>query len=187
MTPNLVILCGTARCGKSTVAGFIRESLAARGEAVREAPLALQVKQELSSLLGVPVADQEAQRASWRIVWQVWGTEVRRRLSGEHYWLRKWERAESAWTGHLIVPDVRFPNEIGFMAQFAQQRGMVLRAVQVRRSLLWEASQWTKHHRWHESERAWRRLAGEFPWLVVNNGPIERLRSRVEAVVAWWL
>lgn len=186
MSSNLIILCGTARSGKSTVARLLREAYTVRMEPCHEAPLGLLVKQELSWILGVPVADQEAQRASWRVVWQVWGTEVRRRLGGDHYWLRQWERSVGERRGHIIVPDVRFPNEIGFMAQYAQQHGMILRPVLVRRSLLWEAAQWFKKQRWHASERAWRPLASEFQWRIQNSGTLDNVGRQIERMMSSW-
>lgn len=185
-TTNLVLLCGSTRCGKSTVANLLRKHWAAQGAASYEAPLALLVKQELSQLLGVPVLDQEARRASWRRLWQFWGTEARRMVSGEYYWLHKWEQDAKRLVGHIIVPDVRFVNEVGFMDQFAKQRGMIPRFVYVRRGWWWEIAQRFHRHHWHRSEREWRALARQFPYAIYNNAGLPALEKQVQRLVERW-
>ena len=104
MTPNLVLLCGTARSGKSTAASAFVDAFDAVGQRAVVAPLGVFVKLELADILGVSVEDQEARRTDWRPIWQVWGTEVRRRLFSESYWLLRWERAMGSlgWSGFSI-------------------------------------------------------------------------------------
>lgn len=187
MSTNLIVLAGTARCGKTTVANLIKSHYEAMEEACHVVPLGFYVKQELAEILGIPVEDQERDRTRWRVIWQVWGTEVRRDLFGYGYWLHQWVTYAPMFEGHLVVPDVRFINEINDLAKFAERNDMAFRPVRVQRSWLWEAEQWLRKQRWHSSERQWREKAKGFPWVLKNTSDLRSLEQQVSRMVGQWV
>ena len=183
MTPNLILLCGTAQSGKSTASEMLVRAFEEAGQRVVEAPLAIFVKLELSNILGISVEAQEANRASWRPIWQVWGTEVRRRLFGESYWLKQWEASQNGRKpGHIIVPDVRFANEFEFFSLYAQQRGFHERRLWVKRDVVWEAEQARLATAGHVSEQDWRSAVGKHI-VLYNDGAPRKLREQCELLV----
>ena len=187
MNPNLILLCGTARSGKSTASALLTSAFEEAGQRAVEAPLGIFVKLELASILGISVEAQEALRASWRPIWQVWGTEVRRRLFSESYWLRQWERAMNGRSpAHVIVPDVRFANEFEFFSLYAQQHGFRERRLWVRRDAQWEAEQARLATASHVSEQDWRSSIGRHV-VLYNDGAPRKLREQCERLVRDWM
>lgn len=77
-------------------------------------------------------------------------------------------------------------NEVGFMDQFAKQRGMIPRFVYVRRGWWWEIAQRFHRHHWHRSEREWRALARQFPYAIYNNAGLPALEKQVQRLVERW-
>jgi hypothetical protein len=70
------------------------------------------VAQMLALYPGEPIADLAAPRSP-RWVLQNWGTEYRRRLFSETYWLDRVDAKIAAAGGRdIVITDVRFPNEI---------------------------------------------------------------------------
>ena len=187
MIPNLILLCGTARSGKSTASAMLVRAFEEAGQRAVEAPLAIFVKLELSGILGVSVEAQEARRADWRPIWQVWGTEVRRRLFNESYWLRQWERAMNGRSStHVIVPDVRFTNEFEFFSLYTQRHGFRERRLWVKRDAVWEAEQARLAVAAHVSEQDWRSSIGRHV-VLYNDGAPRKLQEQCERLVRDWM
>ena len=187
MNPNLILLCGTARAGKSTASAMLVHAFEEAGQRAVEAPLALFVKLELSSILSIPVEEQEARRASWRPIWQVWGTEVRRNLFGASYWLKQWESAMSERRScHIVVPDVRFANEFEFFSLYAQQHGFRERRLWIKRDSVWEAEQARLATARHVSEQDWRSAVGRH-LVLYNDGAPRKLKDQCERLVRDWM
>ena len=188
MTPNLILLCGTARSGKSTASALLASAFEEAGQRAVEAPLAIFVKLELASILGVSVEAQEGHRDVWRPIWQFWGTEVRRNLFGASYWLKQWEQARRSRLepGHVIVPDVRFANEFEFFSLYAQRHGFRERRLWVRRDAQWEAEQARLATASHVSEQDWRSSIGRHV-VLYNNGAPRKLREQCERLVRDWM
>lgn len=184
---NLILLCGTARAGKSTAASAFVDAFNEAGQRSVVAPLGVFVKLELASILGISVEAQEACRAEWRPIWQVWGTEVRRRLFGDAYWLRLWERSMNGRTpGHVIVPDVRFANEFKFFSLYAQQHGFLERRLWVKRDSRWEREQELLPVASHASEQDWRASVGNHIVLYNDSSP-RKLQRQCERLVQDWI
>lgn len=108
---KIIGLSGRKRSGKDTVYSIIQEEAAHRQP--HRVAFADPLKEEVSALLNVPVADLEADKARFRGILQWWGTEWRRGQN-PNYWIdltRARIRALRGSTGMVVVTDVRFPNE----------------------------------------------------------------------------
>jgi len=120
-TKVVVGICGYARSGKDTVAsalverhGFVRRGFA---DALRDDLLVLNPLvgpyRRLSELVeerGWELAKQEVPEV--RRLMQVYGTDVRR-AEDDGTWIRRlYSWVDSAPCDRIVVPDVRFPNEV---------------------------------------------------------------------------
>jgi hypothetical protein len=187
--PQLVMLCGTARAGKDSMAEALSEQMWMRGHANHTLRLGDLVRQEVAQATGVPVEDQLAARDGWRRVWQFWGTEVRRQLCDDNYWLKLWKHYASLLGRgtSLLVPDVRFTNELQELKDWAYAHGREPRVVVVRRSRMWELWQFRRRSRLHKSEREWRRWVWYYkPSYVKNTGSLVDLDGVAEDLVGKW-
>lgn len=96
-----IAIAGRIGAGKTSIAqrlGFQRMGFARA------------LKQELSELLGIPVAEFEStvSKSKWRVLMQAWG-EARRRVD-PYYWVNK--LLDELDDGDIVVDDVRFVNEM---------------------------------------------------------------------------
>jgi len=59
------------------------------------------------------IANMKKNKVNFRLILQGWGTDFRRKLCGDNYWLLKWEKELLKLPDNtlVIVPDVRFTNE----------------------------------------------------------------------------
>ncbi len=71
------------------------------------------LKAEVATACGVTVDYINAHKETFRPILQWWGTDFRRRLHGEDYWIRKMAAALATLPAAAVVfiTDVRFPNE----------------------------------------------------------------------------
>lgn len=121
-------LCGQKRCGKDTAAQFIIDSTP-QWNIVRVG-FADALKEEVAKACGVTIEDIESNKQTFRTILQWWGTDFRRKLHGEDYWLKRWLQkcVSIAPAPHLIiVPDVRFKNEAELIRQFNARIFRVIR------------------------------------------------------------
>lgn len=137
---NLIGILGHARSGKDTVADYIASSLGEDNSCIL--PFALPLKYSMAWAFGLPLHDEltteakESKSAFWgvspREVLQFAGTEIfREQISallphiGNNFWVK---RHFGTLTGELddemeplapgttiIIPDVRFPNELDYV------------------------------------------------------------------------
>lgn len=179
--PLLILLSGPMRAGKDSTADVISSLATDEGWHTAKCSLGEQVKLELQQLTGVKVRAQE--RSRWRRVWQFWGTEVRRELFSQNWWLDRWQVEAYKLTSEqganmLLVPDVRFLSEVDWFAQWANLRGWRVVAIRVTRG----AYTWQPWRRawWHQSEREWPSI----PWQyrVRNTDTREMLPAKVRRV-----
>jgi hypothetical protein len=85
---------------------------------------------EPHEVLADMVADDPERKEPYRLLLQWWGTEFRRNMCAEGYWLVQHERWVNAFAGRtpgdaplvVLVPDVRFANEKSYI----QSRGGVV-------------------------------------------------------------
>lgn len=111
-TMNVLALAGKKQSGKDTVFATARELC---GDLrVGRVAFGDLVKHEVSEITGFRVDHIEEHKEDFRVLLQVWGSEFRRNLCGERYWLKKMETIIEASREHydvLFVTDVRFANE----------------------------------------------------------------------------
>lgn len=113
---NIIGIAGKKRVGKDTVCEIIRLLMEDSGRPVIRIGFADALKQEVSNATGHTVDYIEQHKDNFRLILQGWGTDYRRHLHGNNYWINKCkdsirfaiERHPSAL---IIVPDVRFLNE----------------------------------------------------------------------------
>ena len=125
---KLIGITGKKRSGKDTVAGFIKQLASQKGLASCSAGFADALKQEVAQACGVTVDFIEENKELFRPILQWWGTDFRRKLCGDKYWIHRMEATlrhiEEQQHAIAIVTDVRFHNE----AQMVwDQGGIVLR------------------------------------------------------------
>ncbi len=106
--PFFIGLSGKKQCGKDAVAKIIRCTLGARRVGFADA-----LKEELAAACGCSADYIEENKAAFRVGLQWWGTEFRREMIRENYWV---DQLVLATAGHkywpiIVVPDVRFANE----------------------------------------------------------------------------
>lgn len=162
---GLIGLSGRKRSGKDTVYAIIQEE----AERLRPARVAFAdaLKEEVSALLNVPIAELEADKARFRGILQWWGTEWRR-AQNPNYWIdqtRKKILALKGISGLIVATDVRFPNE----AELIENMGGVV--VRISRP---EANNVTDPH---PSEV----VMDSYPFkhVIHNTGTIDDLRREV--------
>lgn len=173
MLPRVIGLIGPEGAGKTTSAAILEGQFG-----YMRLPFARPLKQMIASLgvaekhiYGTP-ADKAAPLAlfggkSARWAMQTLGTEWGRECIGQGFWGDVWE--SSARTGCVVADDVRFANE----AERVKRLGGIVVCV-VR-----NADDFNREPQ-HASEDF---ASVPFDVLVVNDGSIERLASRLEAAV----
>lgn len=131
------------------------------------------LKREVAQACGVTVNFIEAHKDNFRLILQGWGTEFRRQIHGDKYWVHRMERsihriqAASKDSRILIcITDVRFENEAEMVKRFGGKVARVVRA-----GAAAEADN-------HISETQMNRY--DFDLMVNNSGTLDDLRSEVE-------
>jgi Phosphomevalonate kinase len=112
----LIGISGKKQSGKNTVAQMISEITKLK---VVELAFADELKRELAEACQVTTDYIEANKGNFRLGLQWWGTEFRRKLSGENYWVGRLGNRVlrlPATTKVCIVTDMRFPNEYDFIS-----------------------------------------------------------------------
>ncbi len=70
------------------------------------------LKQEVAVATMRSIEYIEAHKDNFRLILQGWGTDFKRKLMGDDYWIRQfWNKASSSKADIIVVPDVRFMNE----------------------------------------------------------------------------
>lgn len=112
MKPNLIVigLSGRKRSGKDVTADSILKQL--RYMDGIKLPFASFLKDEVCRAMNIKPEYLEEHKENFRLILQGWGTDYRRMLCGNDYWIKKWLKAVRDTRSNLIVvPDVRFENE----------------------------------------------------------------------------
>lgn len=119
-------LTGQKQSGKDTAADFIEQHV--REWDVVRIGFADALKEEVCKACGIELAHLEANKDKYRTILQWWGTDFRRNMYGQDYWLKQWmARAVSSRAHLIIVPDVRFKNEAELLRQFGAKIFRVVR------------------------------------------------------------
>lgn len=172
----LIGVSGKKRAGKDTFYSFLSE---VADKPVFRTALADALKQEIYDHVLKPnglsreLLDSAEHKEGFRTILQWWGTEFRRRMFRDEYWLDKLGETVDSYAGKdvvLVVTDIRFPNEFDYIKSKGGLMVRVERPDLVRGEALNEL---------HPSETA---LDNEDRWdsVIVNNGDLAQFRQLVE-------
>jgi hypothetical protein len=108
----LLGISGKKGSGKSTIAEILKQYITHRP--VHIIAFADALKDEVAHACGVSREYVEKNKAIFRPILQWWGTDFRRNLTSEDYWLRVFSAKVSILPNDslILIPDVRFPNEL---------------------------------------------------------------------------
>lgn len=106
-------IAGKKQSGKDTFADYIIQC--ARGIVVKKS-LSDPLKDEVAQLLNIPRQRIDNEKAHFRPLLQWYGTEWKRAEFGNDYWIKKLEEKVLLSNAHIIIiPDVRFANEVDWV------------------------------------------------------------------------
>lgn len=116
----LLGITGKKKSGKDAVVEMLRANIT--GRLVMRVGFADALKQEVAEACGVRTDYIEANKDNFRLMLQGWGTDFRRKLFGDDYWIKKYKATfydlKKLYSNTLIVtPDVRFHNEYAAIQQ----------------------------------------------------------------------
>ena len=126
-------IAGYKRSGKDTVCKLLIEELSKLSITAERRALADALKEEIAKFLSEEFCSKYSytqymewmsgpNKEQYRLLMQWWGTEGRRMLIADDYWLQELEdHASYVKSAVLIVPDVRFKNEVNFIKK---QKGL---------------------------------------------------------------
>jgi len=156
-----ITVSGLAGDGKDTLAdllvselGFVKDSMA----------------RDLKQIARDHFGWDGAKDARGRRLLQVLGTEGGREYDKE-LWLGK--IGVRIGNQHLVVPDVRFRNELEYFRDRGFITVLVVRGNWIQRGL----RRWFRRASWHRSERDWRQW--EFDIVIYNDGDLESFHAKV--------
>lgn len=111
---KLIGLTGKKRAGKDTVAQILSTYV--------EKPLHFQrigfadaLKQEVRQACGITLRELEQNKEAFRLILQGWGTDFRRNLCSQDYWIDRMSLYMRRDAELIVIPDVRFLNEADFV------------------------------------------------------------------------
>jgi hypothetical protein len=170
---------GTLKDAVSAVFGWDREMLEGRSPEARH--WREQADTWWSNRLSMPITPRQ--------VLQYWGTEVCRNNYHDDIWIASLENRLAHRTGHTVISDVRFPNEIKAIKQQGGhiiwvRRGPMpswyIMAQNANRGDIVAQTKLTQLGV-HASETAW--IGTEFDTVIDNNGTIDELYATVKNLV----
>lgn len=164
---HLIGLSGKKFAGKDTVADMILELLPhLRGQ---KFSFAYALKKEVCAACDITMGFLEAHKENFRLILQGWGTDYRRELYGQDYWIEALLRVLVAHK-HLhiqIVTDVRFRNE----AEAIRKAG----------GLVWRIGRPTIINTdTHISETDLDYQSSYYDCLIVNDSNLKQLKIKVQ-------
>jgi hypothetical protein len=129
---KLIGISGKKRCGKDTVADILIDIY----KDTIKASFAAALKIEVARATGFDIKYMDSHKENFRLLYQGWGTDFRRKLFGENYWVNKLHetlqyidsREEECGIGEhfTVITDVRFPNEYDYVKSHG---GIMIRVV----------------------------------------------------------
>jgi hypothetical protein len=125
---KIIGISGKKGSGKDTVADILISLH--REIKIGKVGFASALKAEVSRAIGLPNFFIDNHKDNFRLILQGWGTDFRRKMYGEDYWLKKMDQAlamfESVKYDVVIIPDVRFLNEAKYIKD---QGGLLIRVI----------------------------------------------------------
>ena len=113
----IIGLSGKKKSGKNTVAKLIATATSLR---VKEFAFADPLKEEVCKACGINRTTLEENKDNFRLILQGWGTDFRRKMCGDDYWIKKTGLAlhsavMSEQADIFVFTDLRFTNEADFL------------------------------------------------------------------------
>lgn len=109
----IIGLSGKKKSGKNTVSKLIATNTNLK---VVEIAFADALKQEVARACGVTVVYVEENKDNFRLILQGWGTDYRRKLCNDNYWiLAVQNKLRTIEADVVVVTDVRFINEYNWL------------------------------------------------------------------------
>jgi len=167
---KLVGITGYKLSGKTTVAE--RLIVAAGWTHAVQINFADALKEEVAKACSVTVEYINTHKDLFRPILQWWGTEFRRKLHGDSYWILKWlQRSNTCIKTHdklhaIICSDVRFLNEA---AAIRQCNGKLIRVTR---------SSTTSDGHASETEQD----SIQVDYTISNNGTLEELTNQIKQI-----
>ena len=123
-SPVVIGLSGKSGHGKDEVYSIARRLL--RGKRIEREAFGDLLKQQVAKAVGFEVDFVEAQKDFFRPLLQWWGTEFRRSLCGNDYWVNRMRRQldQHRLADYIFVTDVRFPNEAELIREHSTETVM---------------------------------------------------------------
>lgn len=111
-------ISGKMGSGKDTVYQLIKHFLSPTKHVCKLA-FADALKLEVSKATGKPIEYIEQNKKHFRLILQGWGSDFRRQLTSDDYWLIQFlqQLQQLPSNAFVVVPDVRFENEYNLIRQ----------------------------------------------------------------------
>ena len=120
---TIIGIAGKKRSGKDTVCQYIKQLYG--NNRVGRIAFADALKDEVARACNVTTEYIDQNKDHFRLILQGWGTDFRRMLGGEDYWINRLllQLRDTAYN-IVVIPDVRFINEAEFIRKIG---GYVIR------------------------------------------------------------
>lgn len=125
---KIIGISGKKKSGKSTIA----ELIDLYHPNVKILNFADAVKEQVAHAVGCDIEHINSHKDNFRLILQGWGTDYRRKMFGEDYWVKIWmQGVDTIARQHpsclLVCADVRFDNEVSAIEQLSGQIWKVYR------------------------------------------------------------
>lgn len=164
----IIGLTGKKQSGKTTAANILQSNINA---ATRQVAFADALKFEVARACGVSVELIEINKKVFRPILQWWGTDFKRNLVGESYWIDRLNGAllplHDIGTRAVIIPDVRFLNEAKYIRDM---RGIIIRIERT-----------SQEKDMHLSETEQDNISPDY--TIYNNGSLNDLKNELRNII----
>lgn len=169
----LLALSGKKRVGKNTVAKLIEQQLIASNypHPIYTLAFADELKQEVAKACSVTMEYIEANKDTFRIMLQWWGTDFKRKLIKDSYWTDIIMRKLAGFPQDcvVIITDCRFENEYKMLQYVGAYMIRIIRL--------------TNFTDTHSSETNLDNSLLNWDLVIDNNGSLEALEEKVNGFV----
>jgi len=183
--PLLLGFTGKKQAGKNYIANKVSDILTKQGyTSVIEIAFADALKNEVCHAVGITRETLETNKEVFRPLLQWWGTEFRRNMFKETYWVDKVRerlKQDSKKNCAILITDVRFENEARLIEDFG---GKLWRVVNPDESLISKANIFSMSTYTHASETAIDNYPVSQTVLNSRSVPAQTLHDNLEKMLA---
>lgn len=160
---TIIGIVGKKQSGKDTIFEFIRDIYKIRNVRVARIAFADALKQEVCAAFSITPQIIEKNKDNFRMLMQAWGTEVRRKLWGENYWVDKvLNKINHCDDDIVVIPDCRFLNEAAAIKYIGGYIVRIIRPVDSNDT--------------HPSETELEKISEDY--TIINDSSLESLRQQ---------